>query len=677
MAKDSTPTPETNPEEKIAEKHVVEIMGPPQLFDGSKPKPITVFEPTETPAEQPPKLPDAEPAPEEAATESAETMPPSAPEAPAQTQETDIEKINQQLRAQNEGITAESDLDMERPPSDFRATTAPDDAETAAAVDDILKSDAEAVLPGAPHAKAVVMKPSIFERCKNAWFNWWYSPWKRYGTLGVLVLLLALGYFVTPLRTLILNTAGVRSSLQVQVVDASTKLPLQNAVVRVDGLSGKSDGEGRVKLKGIRLGKHDVVVSKVAFAPTQKKQVAFGMRIVDLGELSLKPTGQQIVYNLTDYLSGKAIKDAVVSSGEATAKSDKNGKATLTTEPGSTDTVTITKDGYRTETFERPDPAKTVVAQKLVPSAPAIFISKESGKFDVYKMYLDGKNREVLLAGTGLENQAIAILPNAAGTKVAVASTRDDKRNKDGYLLTALNIVDTASGDMVNLEYAEQIMFLDWRGDTLVYQQTVAGASAANPSRQKIIAYDLAANKRFQLANANYFAGHQLIGSTLYYTVSATDPAAQETFARVTVDGTGKKTLFTGSAWSLLRTDYNKLKIQTPDKWYEYTVGASAPVESTPVSDYTSRYYVDSPDAKHSVRVDARDTKGVLLLRNLADGKETELTTQKSLQAPSYWLSSSVIVYRVTGPTEVADYAISLDGGAPKKIADVSLTGVR
>lgn len=553
-----------------------------------------------------------------------------------------------------------------------------EDAATDTAVEDILHNDADAVLPDQPKPNAVVMKSSLKERFRNFWLDWWSNPWKRYGTIAVLLALIAVGAFVTPVRAMILNTVGIRSSIMVNVYDGATNLPLQNAVVQVDNKSAKTNTDGEVKLTDLRLGKKTVKISKVGFASTTK-QVSLGMRIIDLGDVTLKSVGTQLTFVFTDYLSGKTVADVSLTSGESTAKSDKDGKAVITLQQGSTkdSKITVSKDGYRSDSVGVPSDLSAAIKYKIVPGVHAIFVSKASGKYDVYKTYLDGKDRAVLLAGTGLENQSIATLPSPSGDVVAVASTRDDKRDSGGYVLTALNIVDVSSGDRTNLEYAEQISLLGWSGSTLVYQQTVAGASAANASRQKIIAYDTSSGKRYQLANANYFVGAQLIGSTLYYTVSATDPSSPSTFARIKIDGSGKNILYTGTIWSFLRSSYDTIKIQTQDKWYDYTVSTAKLAASKPTSDYTSRMYVDSPDAKTSVSVDVRDINGVLVARNLSTAKETELVTQKNMQAPLYWLNNSTVAYRVSGSNEVADYAISIDGGKAQKIADVSLTGVR
>ncbi|QQS18890.1 carboxypeptidase regulatory-like domain-containing protein [Candidatus Saccharibacteria bacterium] len=654
------PITTTDPDEAKAEQRVREIMGPAQGFDGEEPGAVTE-----------PDVPGAPPKdnhPANTAEQRSNEPNVGGDAAPGS---------NAESKTRVESDPYEKDLDMEQLPSDFKATTEPEDADTVAAVDDILKSDADVALStNAPKESAVVMKPSIFERLKNAWFTWWDSPWSRYGTIAVGILLAVFIIFVKPVRNLVLNTFGVRSSVLVSVLDGATNFPLQNASVSADGVTVKTNEKGQVRLSGIRLGSHEVEIRKLAFAAV-KKQVDFDMRITDLGEVTLKPTGQKLTFAFTDYLSGKPVADVSLTSGEATAKSDKKGEAILTIAPGSSESITVTKDGLRTEEIKFGEAQAGTVNRKLVPSARAIFISKASGKYDVYKVYVDGKDREVLLAGTGLETQAMAVLPKPTGEKVAIVSSRDDKRNKDGYLLSGLFVVDTETGEQVNIEYAEQITLIGWRGDTLLYRQTVAGASAANASRQKIIAYDFAANKRFQLANANYFAGEQLIGNTLYYTVSATDPNAKETFAQVNIDGTGKKSLYSGDAWALLRYDYTKLKFQTPTKWYEYTLGASAPVESTPPSEFISRYFVDSPDLKTSAWVDVRDSKGILFLRNLGDGKDTELASLRNMQAPAYWLGSRAIVYQVSGANEVADYVVSVDGGTARKIADVSLTAIR
>ncbi len=630
-----------DPDDLQAEEHVKEIMGPADPHRANMPMPP---DPDAKP-EVPPRMPE-----------------PSAPSAGPFVAD----------------ITDKPDVVAEQPAKIPDPLPQTEDKATDIAVEDIIHSDADAALPDSSRQDAVVMKLSFVQRCKNAWLNWWGNPWKRYGTILILAALLALVTIVAPIRAMVLNTVGIRSSVLVHVYDGATNLPLENAVIQVGSKSAKTDSNGQATLGGIHLGKQTVTISKLAFASTSK-QVTFGFRIIDLGDVTLKPVGTQITYVFTDYLSGKPITDVALTSGEATAKSDAKGKAVITLQPDSAkdSKITVSKDGYRTDELSTPANLTSATNYKLVPAAHAIFVSKASGTYDVYKMYLDGKDRSVLLAGTGLENSSIVTLPSPAGDKVAVASTRDDRRDGDGYVETALKIVDVASGDRTNLEYADQITLLGWDGSTLVYQETVAGVSAANPNRQKIIAYDTSSDKRFQLGNANYFVGAQLIGNTLYYGVSATDPSSPSNFVRIKTDGSAKNVIYTGKVWSLLRTGYDTIKVQSQDKWYDYTVSTADFVASTPAVNYVPRNYVDSPDGKTSVWVDIRDINGVLIARNLSTSKETELTTQKDMLTPLYWLNNSTAVYRVSGASEVADYAASINGGNPQKIADVSSTYTR
>lgn len=550
-----------------------------------------------------------------------------------------------------------------------------DDAQTDLAVEDILHDDTDAVLePVQTNLEPVKLPWS--RRAKRAWLNWWQSPWKRWLTLCGVAGCIAALMFVAPARAYVLNACGVRSKAMLTVIDGASGRPLQNAVLSIDGLSVKTDEDGAAKLSGIKLGNHKVSVHKDAFED-YAQNVRFDMRVVDLGDVTLKPAGLQLRYSFVDYLSGVPLDDVSMESGQATAKSDKKGKAVLTVVRDQSATIHVSKNGYRKEQLPVDLGAAAAQTIRLVPDVQAVFITKESGKYDVYKTYVDGKDRRVLLPGTGLETQDMAVLPKPDNSVVAVVSSRDEKRNSDGYLLPALTLVNTESGDQTTIEHAEQIMLLGWRGNTLVYELTVAGSSAANPNRQRIIAYDSATNKSFQLASANSFMGMELVGSELYYAVSTADSNTSDIFGKVALDGSAKKTFMTGNIWSMVRTDYQKFKLQTPERWYEYAIGSSAPTASSPESGYSFHYYVDGPDGKSSVRVEARDSNGVLLLRDIVANKDREIATQRNMQAPLYWLTDTIVVYRVAGASEVADYVVSVAGGSAQKLSDVSLSNIR
>jgi hypothetical protein len=208
--------------------------------------------------------------------------------------------------------------------------------------------------------------------------------------------------------------------------------------------------------------------------------------------------------------------------------------------------------------------------------------------------------------------------------------------------------------------------------------QVAAGASAANPNRQRLIAYDYKTFDNRQLAASNYFNAVLTAGGKVYYAPSATyqESSSLASFFAVNPDGTFKQTILAGETWGAARTSYDQLTLSLPGQWYGYKIGSNAAskLDGQPATSI-SRNYVDSPDGKRSLWVDTRDGKGVLLAYNVTDKKDETLRSQSGLKAPVRWLNNSTVIYRIQTEQETADYALSLQGGEPVKIVDVTSTG--
>ena len=54
--------------------------------------------------------------------------------------------------------------------------------------------------------------------------------------------------------------------------------------------------------------------------------------------------------------------------------------------------------------------------------------------------------------------------------------------------------------------------------------------------------------------------------------------------------------------------------------------------------------------------------------------KDQNLLTESGVRNPIYWLDDDHLVYRISDSDETADYVLSLSGGLPKKIKDVTNT---
>ena len=580
--------------------------------------------------------------------------------------------VGESVKTPNVSPAEQADDDSEDPLLDNRQTDE--------AVDDIAKEEGDEVLAAEDAAREAAATPEPkkrgFWRTIGHFFAaWWRNKVARTSTIIGILLAIAVTTAIPTSRYFVLNAVGVRSSSSVTVMDNGTRLPLKNVTVSIGSEQVKTDSKGVARLKNIKLGKQQLTIKRIAFA-TVTQQVTIGWGSNPLGEFILRPTGVRYVINVKDYVSGKGIAGAEAASGdEVAAVADKDGVITLTFDTADTPTidVQVAAKNYRSEAAtiktDTTDPTNVV----LVPARKAMFVSKQSGTYDLVSMYVDGKDRKVVLPGTGSENNNVSLVSSPDGQSAALVSTRDDIRDSDGYRLSTLTIVPNEEATPITVTHAEQIQLIDWSGTRLVYVEASAGASAANPQRYRLMSFDYQANKRVTLATANQFNGIVSMKGQIYYAVSSTDPGIHAQFYRVKPDGSARQVVFNQEVWTVLRNRYDTVLLQTPGGWYSYKTDGT-PQQSTAPSVYASRGYVDGTDGKTSLWVDTRDGQGTLIALSTDSGKETVLHAQNGLTYPVRWLNETTVIYRIATAQEVADYAINVTGGEAKKITDVSTT---
>jgi hypothetical protein len=558
-----------------------------------------------------------------------------------------------------------------------------EDPDTDKAVDDIVKHESDELLKAEDDKAAESLKKpqkkSFGSRIK-AFFAWMIkTPKGRWTTFLTLFFVMAAISVVPATRYYLLNAAGVRASMSVQVMDESTLQPLKNVTVSVGSVSALTDTEGNARLGGIKLGPSEMKIEKRAFAPVERK-VVIGWGSNPLGEFQLKPVGTQYSFVVTDFLSGKGVNKAEAVSGEASALSDENGKIKLTMdEPPDEIDVSFLAENYRVEKLTISADSKDENQVRLVPSRKHVFISKRSGKYDVYKVDIDGMNEEMVLAGTGTERDDMVLVSHPSKEIVALVSTREGKRNKDGYLLSTLTLIDLSTNSAKAVASSERVQLVDWIGDRVVYVQVAAGESASSPKRHTLMSYDHRNGDNREIAASNYFNDVLIAAGKLYYAPSSTyQPEGVNTNVfRVDGDGGNKKIILAKEAWNMFRTSYDHIAISVPNEWYDFDIdGNSNPVKlSGEPPNLANRVYVDDAEGKKALWVDTRDGKGALLVFEPATQKEDVLRTQSGLKNPIRWLNKNTAVFRIKTDQETADYAISLNGGEPKKIRDVTNTG--
>ncbi len=518
-----------------------------------------------------------------------------------------------------------------------------------------------------------VKKTGFGAKIKSLGAKWWNNKRLRYGTLIGLVLLVIIAMFVPVTRYGILNTAGVRVSSSMTVVDSITGLPLKNIPVKIQGQEQKSDEEGYVSFSKLKQGKTNIVIDKRGYALLDKN-ITLGWGSNPIGEQSITATGSQYTFLLVDWLSGQPVKNAEATSGEDVAQSDEEGRIILTVgELSSETTADISAEGYRKETFNLDELNQGETIIKMVVAKKHTFVSNRSGEYDLYKIDVDGTNEEVLLPASSKEREVPFVLSHPTKDVVAYISSRDGDVNSGNFVLDGLFIIDAINGETYKVTRSEQIQLIGWSDNKLIYVAVIEGVSAGNSQRSKLISYDLDTKERVELASSNYFNDVKLINKTVYFAVSSyAVPQSQAKLFSIDTDGKNKKTLVEEQVWSIIRKDYTNLQFSAVDlRWYEQEIsGEVKKLDVAPVT-RTSRSYSVSPSGEKAVWVDIRDGKGVLLLYDTVQKTESVILTKSGLGSPVEWLNNSTLVYRISTVQETADYVFSIEGAESKKIADV------
>lgn len=561
------------------------------------------------------------------------------------------------------------------------------DSEVDKAVDDIAEKEADELLNVEDEA---VEKAFASDNKKENWLKrfWHNKIARRTFLLLLLVAILTLGAIPTT-RYYILNSVGVRSSASLRVVDSSTQQPLKNVNVTLGESSGITNEQGVASLSKVKLGQQNLVIERRAYAKTEKK-IVIGWGSNPLGESSIEPTGVQYNFNVKDFLSKKPIVKAEVYSGDASAFSDKDGKATLTLDTNGDEPVVINirADGYREEKLKNNVSIDSSYRNvEMAPAQKQVFITKRSGKYDVYKIDADGKNEELVLSGTGSERGDITLAVHPTDSFAALVSTRDNIRSSDKMLMSSLTMIEVDSNKTQPVDSSERIQVVGWIDDKLIYVKVNDAKKKNGVSTHTLISYDYVNDIKTEVASNLFFNDVSVVGDQIFYAPAAEyeyneDESAQKTINKdslglFSTDGAGgnKQTIISKEIWSISRTDFETLVLGSGQDWYEYKLGsAQANKMSGAPAEQINRIYVNNKTDKKSLWVDKRDGKGVLLDLDISSKEDRVLASLSGLSNPIRWLNATTAVFRIQTDQETADYAISLSGGDAKKISDVTAT---
>lgn len=552
-----------------------------------------------------------------------------------------------------------------------------EDRATSRAVDEIVAAESDKLLQDqdtsiAKKQDAAQDQPKPKGRLRK------FLKTKKFKLIFGLLAIGAVAAMVVPnSRYYILNSLGVRASTSMRVVDAQTGQPLKDVEVSIGGHSSSTSIDGEATVFDIKLGKQTLTIAKPAFAKLEQDET-IGWGSNPLGDMELKPVGAQYKFIISDYLSGKPIAKVEADSDEANAVSDKEGKLTLVVAKTDEEKreVILRAGGYRDEKIkvspDKQEPRNIV----MVPAREHAFVSKRSGTYDLYKSYIDGRGEKLLLAGTGSENEdELTLVSHPTDEVAAFVSVRGIAKSSSGELLSTLQVIDLSSDEASEIVNASRVQIIDWVGERLIYIKEQDNKDADDPSRNKLMSYNYQSGTETTLASANYFNDVSVAQGVVYYSPAG---AKGTGLYRIDTNGSGKNRITSKEVWNIFRTAYDNLKVSLGQQWYDYnlTAGSFTKADGSP-SVLRSRVYYDSPDRTKSIWSEIRDGKGALILYSRPKNQDETILAKSGLQNPMRWLDDNSIVFRVDSDEETADYAMSLSGGEPKKITDVTdVTGI-
>ncbi|HKX24353.1 MAG TPA: hypothetical protein VJM46_03875 [Candidatus Saccharimonadales bacterium] len=523
--------------------------------------------------------------------------------------------------------------------------------------------------------------------------------------VGLIVIGLAL-WFVQPTRWWLVNAFGARNTLTITTIapgEGKAKVSqLGNVAVTVDGKSYKTDAQGKLTVPSVPYGKVSVTAKKagyqdVSYGVTLDQDPflhKFGGQETDDAarkvELSLKATGIPVAFKVVDAFSGKPVNVGEFTIGDIVAKPDDQGLVSVKI-PGTDDakvTVSATFGGkYVDQKFDvaLDDTAtpnvKTMPEIKVVPGGKHYFVSKRDGKLTVYSSNLDGSDVQPIVAGTGQETDSIAFAVSPDGKYGVLSSSRDGARNSKQDMLQRIYVVDLTTKQITKVDEGYSVAFADWSGGTLVYTTTSYEATGNNyPTTLRSV--DTSSKRVYNFETADsIIVGTVAFDKVVYqkYVNSGPDAAISPILRASPVNAASIKTLGEKTDYgAYLQLDFDRIAYKTgqDQAWHEYNLNTDQTKSiAQPSSGSNTIQYLSTAEGDGSKRllIDRVDGKYTLFVKDMSNGAVAPLYGADGLGGPISWLGD-VIIYRVVNSQETADYAISLNGGKPIKITDVTAT---
>lgn len=518
-------------------------------------------------------------------------------------------------------------------------------------------------------------KPKGDNKLKRLWNK--YIE-KKKATIPLTILLVVVVLMVVPFTRYKIVGVFYKKPLQVTIVDYKTGKPVSEATVIIPGVSTKTDSDGKATFQRVKAGPLVVRVDKNYYIHAEQG-VLVPIKGTASVEIQIEATGRQVPVTVTNKITSKGVKGIVVKAGDSEARTDEAGKATIVLLPNrQTEKAVLSGDGFNTVDVEVVVTDSDVLENNfaVTPAGKIYFLSKKSGKIDVVKTSLDGADRQVVLEGTGREDDNDTVLLASRDWKyLALKSRRDDKAKL--YLIT------TTDDKLQTIDEGEAYFYpAGWSDNQFVYTVTRADVQQWQPKQQALKSFNAESRQLKTLDEseaegssnetyvANNFGQIYILDNMLVYTKDWTAgylnynllSSKRMSINSIRPDSSDKKMLrdfdenpdgtsyIAGKPYESQEVYYQVNQQGTTTTYFEYKGGnviAATDVTADKFNSFDPTYLI-SPSGNRTFWFEPRDGKNTLFLGNQDAGEEKEIATLSDF-TPYGWYTESYLLVSKSG----------------------------
>lgn len=315
---------------------------------------------------------------------------------------------------------------------------------------------------------------------------------KRLLATAVFLLLVSV---ILPNTRYFLPSFFIKKPLSIILYDDVSNAPISGAKVSIDGATYTSNSTGLIVAKS-KVGYKNFELTRM-FYQTKNLKMLVGINKNPRQQIvHMHSSGRLAIANIKNRISGRAMQGIKLKTDQGfEAVTDSLGQATLVIAEGKNQTDVTASGNQILQSRATLTAAQdnTTNLYYVTPVGKVYFLSRASGNIDVVRTNLDGSDRQVAVAGTGLESSQTTKLLSSDDQKfVALKARREGELEK-------IYILDTSNDKLATIDdSAGQIKIIGWNKNNFIFL-VERNYQLWQKSRQVLYSYDTVSGKTTKL----------------------------------------------------------------------------------------------------------------------------------------------------------------------------------